>query len=136
MIAAFAGILLCQLLGELFARAFNLPLPGPVLGMGLLFLYLLVRGAQTRRKGTRAQAVPISLAAAADGLLGHLSLLFVPAAVGVMRYFDLLRANAVAIGVAVALSTILAMAATALTFRLFSRRRVPLPTAGLEAKNP
>ncbi len=51
MIAAFAGIFLCQLLGELFARAFNLPLPGPVLGMGLLFLYLLLRGGQTRRKG-------------------------------------------------------------------------------------
>ena len=92
MIAAFAGIFLCQLLGELLARAFNLPLPGPVLGMGLLFLFLLVRGVQAR--GTRAQAVPVSLAAAADGLLGHLSLLFVPAAVGVMRYFDLLRANA------------------------------------------
>jgi putative effector of murein hydrolase LrgA (UPF0299 family) len=134
MIAAFAGIFLCQLLGELLARAFNLPLPGPVLGMGLLFLFLLVRGVQAR--GTRAQAVPVSLAAAADGLLGHLSLLFVPAAVGVMRYFDLLRANALAIGVAVALSTIFAMAATALTFRLFSRRRFPRPAAELEAENP
>jgi putative effector of murein hydrolase LrgA (UPF0299 family) len=102
--------------------------------MGLLFLFLLVRGVQAR--GTRAQAVPVSLAAAADGLLGHLSLLFVPAAVGVMRYFDLLRANAVAIGVAVALSTIFAMAATALTFRLFSRRRFPRPAAELEAENP
>jgi putative effector of murein hydrolase LrgA (UPF0299 family) len=122
MIAAFAGIFLCQLLGELFARAFNLPLPGPVLGMGLLFLLLLVRGGRTTHKGSRAHTVPVSLAAAADGLLGNLSLLFVPAAVGVMRYFDLLRANAVAIGVAVALSTILAMAATALTFTLLSRR--------------
>jgi len=129
MIAAFAGIFLCQLLGELLARAFNLPLPGPVLGMGLLFLFLLVRGVQAR--GTRAQAVPVSLAAAADGLLGHLSLLFVPAAVGVMRYFDLLRANVVAIGVAVALSTILAMAATALTFQLLSRA---LPSRRLTVK--
>jgi putative effector of murein hydrolase LrgA (UPF0299 family) len=130
MIAAFAGIFLCQLLGELLARAFNLPLPGPVLGMGLLFLLLLLRDGQTRRKGKRANAVPVSLAAAADGLLGHLSLLFVPAAVGVMRYFDLLRANAEAIGVAVALSTLLAMAATALTFQLLSRtllsRRLPV----------
>ena len=134
MIAAFAGIFLCQLLGEFFARAFNLPLPGPVLGMGLLFVFLLVRGGQAR--GTRVPAVPVSLAAAADGLLGHLSLLFVPAAVGVMRYFDLLRANALAIGVAVALSTILAMAATALTFRLFSRRRVPRPAARLETEKP
>ena len=43
-----------------------------------------------------------------------------------MRYFDLLRANAVTIGVAVALSTIVAMAATALTFQLLSRTRRPL----------
>ena len=125
MIAAFAGIFLCQLLGELLARAFNLPLPGPVLGMGLLFLFLLVRGVQAR--GTRAQAVPVSLAAAADGLLGHLSLLFVPAAVGVMRYFDLLRANALAIVAAIAISTVLAMAATALTFKALSPSRDEKP---------
>jgi putative effector of murein hydrolase LrgA (UPF0299 family) len=126
MIAAFAGIFSCQLAGELLARALNLPLPGPVLGMGLLFLILVARD---RRGG---QAAPDSLARAADGLLGHLSLLFVPAAVGVMRYFDLLRANAVAVAAAVAISTILAMAATALTFRLLSR------TSGsaVAAKNP
>ena len=130
MIAAFAGIFLCQLVGELLARAFNLPLPGPVLGMGLLFAVLLIRGGRTTHKGSRSHAIPVSLAAAADGLLGNLSLLFVPAAVGVMRYFDLLRANAVTIGVAVALSTIVAMAATALTFQLLSRtlpsRRLPV----------
>ncbi len=64
-----------------------------------------------------------SLPRAADGLLGHLSILFVPAAVGVMRYFDLLRANALAITAAVAVSTVLAMAATALTFRLLAAKK-------------
>lgn len=115
MIAAFAGIFLCQSLGEVIVRAFALPLPGPVLGMGLLFLFLLLRG------GQGARTIPAPLASAADGLLGHLSLLFVPASVGLMRYLGLLEANALTLTLAVAVSTILAMAATAATFRLLSQ---------------
>ncbi len=125
MIGAFAGIFLCQLLGEIIARAFALPLPGPVLGMGLLFAFLLVRGHTSTKVG--AKQVPAPLAAAADGLLGNLSLLFVPAAVGLMRYFDLLLANALTVTVAVAASTALAMAATAASFRLLSRNAKDKP---------
>jgi holin-like protein len=120
MIAAFAGLIFCQWIGELLSRAFGLPLPGPVLGMGLLFFYLLLRGGGRGHKGDAGRAVPAGLASVADGLLGHLSILFVPAAVGVMRYFDLLRANALPAIAALALSTILAMAVTALTFRLLA----------------
>ena len=124
MIGAFAGIFSCQLLGEIIVRAFALPLPGPVLGMGLLFLYLLLRGGHVAgKKG--AEKIPAPLAAAADGLLGHLSILFVPASVGLMRYFDLLAANALTVTLAVILSTVLAMAATAVTFRLLSRDSGP-----------
>lgn len=118
MVAAFAGILACQLAGEFVAHAFALPLPGPVLGMFMLFALLALRGGA----GARA-AVPQKLGAAADGLLGHLSLLFVPAAVGLMRYLDVLSANAMTLIVAVAVSTALAQAATALTFRLLARSK-------------
>ncbi len=115
MVAAFAGILACQLAGEFLVHAFALPLPGPVLGMFMLFALLALRG------GAGARAVPQKLGAAADGLLGHLSLLFVPASVGLMRYFDILAANALTLILAVALSTALAQAVTALTFRLLAR---------------
>lgn len=115
MIAAFAGIFACQLLGEFLVRAFALPLPGPVLGMFLLFAALVARG------GEGARAVPTQLGVAADGLLGHLSLLFVPASVGLMRYLDVLEANAVTLIVAIAVSTALAQAATAVTFRLLAK---------------
>jgi putative effector of murein hydrolase LrgA (UPF0299 family) len=115
MIGALAGIFLCQLLGETIVRAFALPLPGPVFGMGLLFAYLLVRGGQGARQ------VPARLATVADGLLGNLSLLFVPAAVGLMNYFDLLSKNAVALVLAVVVSTAVTMAVTAATFRLLAR---------------
>ena len=119
MIGAFAGIFSCQLLGEIIVRAFGLPLPGPVLGMGLLFFYLLLR------TDWGAQKIPAPIASVADGLLGHLSILFVPASVGLMRYFDLLAANALTVTLAVTVSTVLAMAATAVTFRLLSRRSDP-----------
>ena len=115
MIAAFAGILACQLAGEFVVHAFALPLPGPVLGMFLLFGLLVLRGG--------GGAVPHKLGDAADGLLGHLSLLFVPASVGLMRYLDTLAANALTVILAVALSTALAQAATALTFRLLARSK-------------
>lgn len=113
MIAAFAGIFACQLLGEFVVRAFALPLPGPVLGMFLLFAALVARGG----------AVPSQLGGAADGLLGHLSLLFVPASVGLMVYLDLLAANALTLIAAVAVSTALAQAATALAFRFLARAK-------------
>ncbi len=117
MIAAFAGIFICQLLGEFIVRAFALPLPGPVLGMFLLLTALIARG------GQGARAVPAQLGNAADGLLSHLSLLFVPASVGLMRYFDVLEANALTLILALAVSTALAMAATAVTFRLLAGAR-------------
>lgn len=120
MIAAFAGIFGCQLLGEFIVRAFALPLPGPVLGMFLLFAALVARGGGSGKGGRDNADVPKQLGAAADGLLGHLSLLFVPASVGLMRYFDLLAANALTLVLALSISTALAMAATALTFRLLA----------------
>ena len=119
MIAALAGLFICQLIGEFFVRAFALPLPGPVFGMLLLFAFLLIRGA--RRGHKDAEPIPKGLAAAADGLIGHLSLLFVPASVGIMRYFDLLADNFVAIAIAVAVSTAIGQAATALAFRAMTR---------------
>jgi putative effector of murein hydrolase LrgA (UPF0299 family) len=117
MTAALSGIFLCQLLGEFICRFFALPLPGPVVGMGLLFVFLLVRNGQGHN------AVPRPLGGAADVLLGHLSLLFVPATVGMMRNFDLLGANAMLLGVSLLVSTAIAMAVTALTFKLLTRAK-------------
>jgi holin-like protein len=115
MTAALAGILLCQLAGEFLCRFFALPMPGPVVGMGLLFIFLLARG------GRGQNAVPKALGGVADQLLGHLSLLFVPATVGLMRYFDVLGANALMLVVSILVSTAVAMAVTAVTFRLLTR---------------
>ena len=115
MTIALTGIFLCQLLGEFLCRLFALPVPGPVIGMGLLFLFLLLRNGQGQ------DAIPKPLGGVSDQLLGHLSLLFVPATVGMMRNFDLLEANALMLGLSLVVSTAVAMAVTALTFRLMTR---------------
>ncbi len=133
MIAAVTSLLACQCVGEILVRALGLPLPGPVAGMGLMFGFLVLRG---RRHPELADTVPDNIGMVSDVLLKHLSLLFIPAAVGVVQYLALLRAHAVGITVAIAVSTALALIVTALIFRLASRlhafRHKSLP-ADLEA---
>ncbi|GGJ64219.1 CidA/LrgA family protein [Deinococcus aquiradiocola] len=68
-------------LGQGAATVLHLPLPGSVLGLILLLLALSLRW-------VRLEWVEL----AADGLLGLLSLLFVPAAVGVVEYLGAWRA--------------------------------------------
>ncbi|MDP2700360.1 CidA/LrgA family protein [Thalassospira sp.] len=102
MIAAFALILVCQLFGEVISELFHLPVPGPVIGMGLLFVGLIVK----RRP-------PKVLTDAADNLLIHFSLLFVPAGVGVVTQLDRLKGDWLPIAAALIVSTLLTMVATA-----------------------
>jgi holin-like protein len=45
VIASLAGLLICQLIGEVFVQLSGVPVPGPVVGMVLLFVGLLFRGA-------------------------------------------------------------------------------------------
>lgn len=95
-------ILICQLAGELLVRGTGAPLPGPVVGMVLLFCFLVWRG-----------FVPDRLAAIGDGLLRNLSLLFVPAGVGIMLHFRLIGDDWMAIGIALVASTVLTVCVTA-----------------------
>jgi holin-like protein len=110
MIPALSILFLCQLAGEVIVRAVGLPFPGPVLGMGLLFAGLLLRG----------RSDP-ALDAAADAILRHLSLLFVPAAVGVMQQAGLIAANWLAISAALVLSTLATLVVTVYVFRAVAR---------------
>lgn len=102
MLGYLTLIFACQLAGELTVAATGLPLPGPVAGMAILFAGLMIKG-----------AIPDDLAKVGDALLSNLSLLFVPAGVGVMLHVSLLGADWLPISVALVVSTLLTIAVTA-----------------------
>lgn len=110
MIHALALILLCQLTGETLARWLGLPVPGPVLGMGLMLALLST--------SSRAAALVVPVG---EGILRHIALLFVPAGVGVVGHLDRLGPEAAALALAIVISTALAIAAGALAFALVAR---------------
>lgn len=115
-------LLVFQCAGEGTARLFGLPVPGPVVGMLMLFTALLFR-----------KRVPESLGAAADGLARHLSLLFVPAGVGVMLHFARLAEDWVPIVAALLVSTVLTLVAAGWTFSALKRWALPdddVPSSG------
>lgn len=109
----------CQLAGELLVTATGMPLPGPVAGMVLLFLFLA--GRNRWRNHDAGRAIPEDLARVADGLLNHLSLLFVPAGVGVMVHFALLQNDWLPLSAALIGSTLLTIAVTAWMMILIPR---------------
>lgn len=106
MVPALATLLVFQLLGEAIVLLSAAPVPGPVLGLALLLLALLLRPA-----GLEA------IKPTAQGLLQHLSLLFVPAGVGVMQHLQRLGDEALAL----VLSTLLGLAASAATMLALMR---------------
>lgn len=110
MILHLAVLLLFQLLGEVLTRAFGLILPGPVLGLVLLLAFFMIfpRAADAIRPS-------------AQGLLSHLSLLFVPAGVGVVGHLDKLGSDGLGLLVALVVSTVTALAVGALTFSAVAR---------------
>ena len=110
MIACMTLLLACQLAGEVIARLSGLPVPGPVIGMLLLFFGLILKG-----------GIPQALQETSDKLLSHLSLLFVPAGVGIMLHLELLAANWLPILVALVVSSFLTIAVTAAVMKGLSR---------------
>jgi len=102
MIHTFTLLLLFQLGGELIMRLFGLPIPGPVIGMTLLFITLLVRDHVSHEMRTNAGA-----------FLQHMSLLFVPAGVGVMVHVQRVASEWLPIVFSLIISTFAGMAVTA-----------------------
>ena len=111
-LTGFTWLLVFQCAGEVLVRLAGLPIPGPVAGMALLFAALLLR-----------KQAPEVLTVAAGGLGQHLSLLFVPAGVGVMMYVAQVTDEWLPILAALVVSTVLAIATTALTFAWLVRRQ-------------
>lgn len=110
MIQALTLILICQLAGETVTRSLGWPVPGPVLGMALLFALMLA--------SARLAAVVVPTG---QGILRHLSLLFVPAGVGVVGHLPTLATHGLGVALALVISTVLALAVGAGAFVLVAR---------------
>jgi holin-like protein len=110
MIYALLALLACQLIGESIARAASLPIPGPVLGMVIMLALL-----------TLSPRFTAFMRPVAQGIIAHLSLLFVPAGVGVVGHFAALGVQTLTLLMAIIVSTILAIAVGSLTFVAVAR---------------
>lgn len=119
MIASLSLILLCQLAGEIIVRGLALPMPGPVVGMLLLLILLLLRDRFARLARGPLQGNGVENGA--RGLLAHLSLLFVPAGVGVVQKLDLLAEHGLAIAAILAISVVITLLVTVATFLIANR---------------
>lgn len=110
MIEALTVLLIFQLIGTIIAHAAGWPIPGPVIGLVLLLGLLAWRGGPSARLHETSQ-----------GLLRQLGLLFVPAGVGIVDELHVLKVDALAIAVAVPISTLLALAVTGFLMQLMTK---------------
>ncbi len=111
MLSALTQLLIFQLTGEIIARGLNLPVPGPVIGMLLLFLMLMLRGGPSSELRTTSQT-----------LLQHLSLLFVPAGAGIMVHLHRVANEWLPLLLSLLISTTLTLVVTGLVMKLCQRQ--------------
>lgn len=109
MLRGIAALLFFQLLGESLVFVTELPVPGPVVGLVLLFAALQFA------RGRGLDSAP-AIEAAAGALLGNLGLFFVPAGVGVVALWDVVQSEGVAIAIVLVTSAVLTLAVTVWTF--------------------
>ena len=108
-----ALLLVLQALGEGLTHTLGIPIPGPVLGLMLLLAALQLAWVRT------------PVAAAAELLLAHLSLLFVPVGVGIITHLGLVSMYGLRLAVVIVLSTWVGLVVTALTLRALLPRTSP-----------
>ena len=118
MLRGFWTLLLFQFAGVLLKAGTRSQLPGPVIGMALLALWLLFRS-----KGSHEDLYRV-----ANGLLGVLGLLFVPAGVGIVVNLTILRLSWLPLTVGLVGSTLISLCATAWVMSSLQRRNSKLGT--------
>jgi len=102
MLKGIIILLAFQFLGECISKFFELLVPGPVIGMVLLVIFLMIKKSSFK-----------SLDHAASLHLRYLPLLFIPAAMGIITQLDILSKEFLAISVSLVFGTIIALAFSA-----------------------
>lgn len=102
LLKAYFFIFLFLGVGELIVYLIDIPVPGNILGMVLIFLTL-------KLKLLKLETVK----PASDTLINYMILFFVPFGVGLMSYFDFIKSNWIILVTAVGLTTLLTLYVTA-----------------------
>ena len=95
-------ILVAYFLGTIIQLFLNLPIPGTVLGLILLFLALSFGIVKTEM-----------IEDICEVLISHMSFLFIPAGVGLMTSFDMLKGKVMAFSIIIIISTFVVWIVTA-----------------------
>jgi holin-like protein len=106
MLSAITQLLIFQLIGEVLARALQLPVPGPVIGMMLLFLFFQLREGPGKELKSTSQTI-----------LQNLSLLFVPAGTGILVHLQRVADEWLALLLSLLISTVATLVVTAWVMR-------------------
>jgi len=116
ILPAFTTLLVCQLIGTVIQQLSGLPVPGAVIGMLMLFSYFMW-----------AKKIPSDLQHTSLAVLRYLPLFFVPAGVGIIQQFPLIKREWLSITIALIGSTAITIALTGwfmqLCLRLMARRK-------------
>ncbi|MGG3280727.1 CidA/LrgA family protein [Paenibacillus solani] len=107
-----AGFMLLSLGMDQLAKWLDWGIPGSILGIVVVFILL-------ETKILRLEWIELG----ANWLLAELLLFFIPAAVGIMKYFPMLEADGLQILIVVVFSTIIVMVSSGLTAGFISSRR-------------
>ena len=106
MLSAITQLLIFQLVGEVLARSLNLPVPGPVIGMVFLLIFLQLREGPGKELRSTSQTI-----------LQNLSLLFVPAGTGIMVHLQRVADEWLALLLSLLVSTAATLVVTALVMQ-------------------
>jgi holin-like protein len=112
MLKTFFYIFLFLFLGELLVSLIEMPIPGNILGMILVFAAL-------KLKLIKIQSVK----PASDKLLKYMVLFFIPYGVGLMSYFDFIKTNWNTLVLATGLSTLITLYVTAIIQQKLEKKR-------------
>lgn len=99
-----------QLVGEFIQKFLELSIPGPVIGLFLLLIMLLLSKKNYYKIPVNFQ---VNLINSAENLLNYLPLLFIPVGVGVVMHLSLLEDNLVPVMLVIIIGTLLTLAVTA-----------------------
>lgn len=105
-------LLVFQCLGEAINAYFDLGMPGPVIGMLLLFVGLCIHG-----------AAPTGIARASQTLIPMLAIMFMPAAAGIFFLGPEFADQWLAIATAIVVATVLSLLFNGLLMKWLAGRR-------------